>query len=236
MSEFIEHLGKEIKVICSKDHGFGTDAILLSHFANPKKTDKCCDLGTGCGIIPLLFKRDGIKEVYAVEIQEKAIDQLKRSNELSNTNIKIYHEDLRNNTLPKGYFNVVTMNPPYKSAGAGILSETTPDQIARHEVSCTIDDAAKAAASLLNFGGCFYLCHRPERLADVITSMRKQELEPKKIRFVQKRPETAPWLFLIEGKKGAKPHIQVLPPLFIQDENGNESKELIEILGIYREE
>ena len=234
-SEFIESLGSGIKLICSPIHGFGTDAILLANFANPKPSDKCIDLGTGCGIIPFIWYRDGVKDITGVDIQEAAIDQLNRSNELNSSNINAILGDLKSLDLPKGSFNVVTMNPPYKPAGTGILSEATPEQIARHEVACTVKDVCEAAEKLLNFGGKFLMCNRPERLADVICEMRAHGIEPKTLRFVQKQPNTAPWLFLIEGKKGSKPFLQVLPPLIIQDENGKDSDELISIIGQYRD-
>jgi tRNA1(Val) A37 N6-methylase TrmN6 len=240
MAEFIENLGNGISLICSETHGFGTDAILLAGFSKPKRSDRCVDLGTGCGIIPFLWLRDGVEtEIIGVDIQELAIDQFARSKELNNKdNIRGIKADLREieKHLPKGGFDLVTMNPPYKPVGTGIPSETTPDLIARHEVMCTVEDACTAADKLLNFGGRFVMCNRPERLTDVISEMRSHGLEPKRLRFVAKRPDSVPWLFLIEGKKGAKPYIEVLPTLFTYDEDGNESEELLKILGIYREE
>lgn len=87
-----------------------------------------------------------------------------------------------------------------------------------------------AAARLLKFGGRFCLCQRPERLCDVLTLLRQQGLEPKRVRFVQQRPGSAPWLFLCEGKKGAKPFLQVEAPLLIEGEDGF-SEELLKIYG-----
>lgn len=239
MKEFTENLGNGIKVICSETHGFGTDAILLANFAAPKRTDRCVDLGTGCGIIPFIWLRDGVEtEIIGVDIQKEAIDQLNRSNGLNNSDIRAINADLREieKYLPKGQFDLVTMNPPYKPKGTGILSEAAPEQIARHEIACTAKDACAAAEKLLNFGGRFVMCNRPERLADVIAAMRAHNLEPKRIRFVQKQKDTAPWLFLAEGKKGSKPYLEVLPPLLIQNDDGSDSEELVKILGKYREE
>ena len=239
--EFIETLGSGVKLICSPVHGFGTDAILLANFSDLKKRDKACDLGTGCGIIPFLWLRNKFEnELVGVDIQERAIEQFLKSKELNGSpeNINVFHQDLREieQALPLGHFSLVTMNPPYKPVNTGILSDTTPDKIARHEIMCTVTDAAKAASKLLNFGGRFCMCHRPERLVDVICAFREADIEPKRIRFVQKRPDTQPWLFLIEGKKGAKPHITVMPPLIIQDKNGNNSRELNEIIGEYADQ
>ena len=126
------------------------------------------------------------------------------------------------------------MNHPYKPVSTGILSKSEAEQIARHETMCTMDDAAKAASAALNFGGSFAVCHRPERLPDVLEAFRTHCIEPKRIRFVQKRADTSPWLFLLEGRKGGKPFLKVEPPLLIQNEDGSDSEELLRILGEYR--
>lgn len=114
--------------------------------------------------------------------------------------------------------------------GGGILSEWESEKIARHETQCSLADVVAAAARLLKFGGRFCLCQRPERLCDVLTLLRQQGLEPKRVRFVQQRPGSAPWLFLCEGKKGAKPFLQVEAPLLIEGEDGF-SEELLKIYG-----
>lgn len=238
--EFIECLGNNTKVVCSKAHGFGTDAILLGNFAGCKKNDTACDLGTGCGIIPLLWCSNNLgKDITGVDIQPKAISQFSKGIQLSNlqNKAKAINSDLKDlkGKLEFGRFNLVTMNPPYKRANTGILSDLTAEQIARHELMCDIDDICNCATKLLQFGGRFCVCNRPERLCDVMFAMRKANLEPKRIRFVSKNSKSKPWLFLIEGKKGSKPHLTIIPQLNIQDDNGNDSQELIEILGKYRE-
>lgn len=239
--EFEEYLGSGISVICSKPHGFGSDAILLADFAQCKKNDVACDLGTGCGIIPLLWcARVKPKEIVAIDIQQSATEQLERSvnkNRLEDK-IKIINADLKElkGVVPFGIFDLVTMNPPYKPYNNGILSHVTSDQIARHEVMCNIYDVCNTASSLLKFGGRLCLCNRPERLCDVIDAMRKSGIEPKRLRFVSKNHSCAPWLFLIEGKKGSKPFINIMPPLFMQDVDGNDSEELLQIIGEYRED
>lgn len=244
--ERVEVLGGTYSVIISPDHGFGTDAFLLADFASTKAGALCMDLGTGCGIVPMLWKRNGATgELYGLELQEAAFDQFVRGLALSEQsgascgNVHALLGDLRSLDglgLPLGRFDTVTMNPPYKPVGTGILSGTEAEQIARHELACTIDDAAAAAERLLNFGGSFSVCHRPERLADVLEAFRKHSLEPKRLRFVQKRPDTAPWLFLLEGRKGGKPYLNLMPPLCTYGEDGRETEELLHILGEYRDE
>lgn len=234
-----EELSPGVRVCISREHRFGTDAFLLADFARPRRKELACDLGSGCGIIPLLWfreKEEGPRQAWAVEVQPQAAEQLERSVEESGLTGRIIPltADLKDlpDTVPRGSFDLVACNPPYKAAGGGILSETPAERIARHEVLCTIEDVCRAAKRLLRFGGRLCLCQRPERLADVICAMRKAGIEPKALRFVQKRPDTAPWLFLIEGKKGARPFLKVQPPLLIQGEGGFSR----ELLDIYRKE
>ena len=217
----IEKLNDRIHVCVSPEHRFGTDAFLLANFANARKKDLVCDLGTGCGIIPMIMSKENKpKKIYGIDIQPQAIEQFQLSVEHSTLENEVIPKlgDLRHLTdLEFGQFDIVTCNPPYKANNAGILSELTAEQIARHEVLCVIDDVCRAAKKLLKYGGKLCICQRPERLADVITAMKENDIEPKLLRFISKTPEQAPWLFLIEGKKSSKPFMKVMPNLYVYD-------------------
>lgn len=219
-----EKLSETLEICVSEEHGFGTDAFLLANFSEYKAKDIACDLGTGCGIIPMIMERSAPPKInYAVDIQPKAIEQLKISLERSNVdNIIPVCADLKElwENAPLDKCSLVTCNPPYKAAKAGIESELDAHKIARHEILCDINDVCRAASRLLKFGGRLCICNRPERLADVITAMKNNNIEPKRLRFVSKNPSTAPWLFLIEGKKGSKPFMNIMPQLYIWNENG----------------
>lgn len=219
-----EKLTEKIFVCASSDHRFGTDAFLLADFSKYRQKDKVCDLGTGCGIIPLIMQKSRPPQIiYAVDIQESAIEQLKLGIEKSEIeNIVPICADLKNlwNNAPLGQLDLVTCNPPYKALKAGFESEITAQRIARHEIMCNIDDVCKSAEKLLKFGGRLCICNRPERLSDVLFAMKNHNIEPKRLRFVSKNPHEAPWLFLVEGKKGSKPFMQVEKQLYIRSENG----------------
>ncbi len=216
-----EKLTEKIFVCASEEHRFGTDAFLLADFSHYRQKDSVCDLGTGCGIIPLIMQKNRPpKIIYAVDIQPSAIAQLEKGIEKSGiTGIVPICADLKElwENAPVGQLDLVTCNPPYKADNAGMQSELTAQRIARHEVMCTIDDVCRSSERLLRFGGRLCLCNRPERLSDVIYAMKSHNIEPKRIRFVSKNPQTAPWLFLIEGKKGSKPFMQTEPQLYIRD-------------------
>lgn len=236
--EHIEYLNENISVIVSKEHTFGTDALLLASFSSPKRLERAVDLGTGCGVIPFYWLRDGIESTaYAVEIQNKAFSQLERSLRLNRAEnrIKIYRADLRElkGILQFGEFDLVTMNPPYKKVGTGISPSADTGKIARHDAFCTLEDAACAASKLLRYGGRFCVCLRPERLCDAVSAMKKFNIEPKKIRFCAQKSGKAPWLLLIEGRHGGKAGMTVLPELHIEGGFGGYSEEMRNIIGEY---
>lgn len=234
-----EKLNDKIYVCASTDHRFGTDAFLLAHFSEYRQKDKACDLGTGCGIIPLIMQKSRPPQItYAVDIQEGAIEQLKLGMERSETTgIVPVCADLKElwKGAPLGQLDLVTCNPPYKAANAGYESVITAQRIARHEIMCNIYDVCEAASKLLKYGGRLCVCNRPERLSDVMHAMKSNDIEPKRLRFVSKNPDEAPWLFLIEGKKGSKPFMKVEPQLYIRTENGF-SEELQKIYDTGKEQ
>jgi tRNA1(Val) A37 N6-methylase TrmN6 len=234
-----EPLGK-FSINISKDHTFGTDAVLLSDFAAKKvPVLKAVDLGTGCGIIPLLLlKNCAVKSVWGVEIQTPAALVARSNIELNGLEDKfqVLNIDLKevDSQLPKGEFDLVTCNPPYKAAGTGSKNVIEASAIARHEVKCVFADVVLAAKKLLKFGGRLCVCHRPERLADVMCEMRAAGIEPKVFREVVQKPGKKPWLVLVEGKLGGKAGLEILPPLIVEA-NGELSPEMIKIYGDYKE-
>ncbi len=235
--EHIENLGDGVGVVVSKQHTFGTDAMLLANFANPKRNDIACDFGSGCGIIPFLWLRDKkCSLITAVEIQETGCNQMHRSLELNETDkITVMNRDLKSlGDLQAGSFDVVTMNPPYKIQNGGIKNEDDFATIARHETMCNMDDIAKSAARLLRFGGKLCICQRPERVFDVMYAMRSNGIEPKTLRFVSKKGDTQPWLVLIEGKRGAKNGLKVEGNLVAYNDDGTLTDEMLSITEKYR--
>ena len=228
-----ETVGQGLYVCTSPDHKFGTDSFLVSNFSAPRNKDIVCDLGTGCGIIPVLLYRDfNPKQIYAIDIQQSAVDLAKQTVIRSNLQDKIIVQqaNIKNiSSLPLDSFDVVVCNPPYKSLGSGAMSKSSSDKIARHETACTIEDVCFAAKKLLKFSGRLCLCQRAERLADTIFAMRKFNIEPKLIRFCAKNKDSSPWMFLIEGRKGGGRFLKVLPTLSIYDQSGEFSKEVKKI-------
>lgn len=232
-----EYLGSGITAFVSDSHSFGTDAVLLADFSSPSKHSVCCDLGSGCGIIPLLWCKKDTGKITAVELQELAVEQINAAIEYNSLSERLsaVNSDLRElkGSVPFGCFDLVTMNPPYKASGAGIESRSGADKIARHETMCTFSDICAAAKKLLNFGGKLCMCIRPERLCELMLEMHSAGIEPKRLRLVAKCPGKAPWLALIEGRRGGKSGITVEPELFVHGADGGYSEEMKKIYGDY---
>lgn len=239
--ERLEPLGGGFRVIVSDEHKFWTDTVLLAHFSAPKVYETACELGSGCGTIPFIWAREGVpKHVDAVEIQENACSMLSRGIEMNGLSdrIRAVNADLRElrGILELGSYDLVVCNPPYKAPGAGIPSSSESHLLARHETECTLTEIIRAASELLRFSGRLCMCQRPERLTDMLCVMRECGVEPKRLRFVQQRKAKAPKLFLIEGKRGGKPGGLVTEPvLFIEDDKGGFSQEMLDIYGEYKE-
>ena len=228
---------KGLKII-QKRNGFkfGVDAVLLSDFAKIKNKDKIVDLCTGTGIIPfLLIGKYNPNEIVGVEIQQEMVDISNRSAELNDVceKIRFVNIDLKNQNDIKalGRFDVVTVNPPYKLNNSGIINPSDNIAIARHEIACNIDDVINATRILLKDNGRMYMVHRPDRLIDILLTMRKYRIEPKRIRMIHPNPSKAPNIVLIEGQRDGGSFLKWDPPLYVYDNNGKFSDQINKIYG-----
>lgn len=236
-----EKLSADVSVVVTKEHTFGTDAILLADFAKIKRNDKPLDFGTGCGIIPLIWCSKVVteNEIHCLDIQDDAVKQVEKSIDINSLSdrLKVHKMDLREcrQMFSAEAFSVISMNPPYKPLATGIESFSKSDKIARHETMCNLNDIGSSANYLLKYGGRLCICHRPERLSDVICAFRKSGLEPKRIRFVVDKNGEEPFLFLLDCRKGGKPGMRVEPLLVIKKKDGSFTEEMMSVYGEYGE-
>lgn len=222
--------------LIQKQHGFrfGIDAVLLANFANIKRNSRVIDLCTGTGIIPILiYGKNQISEAIGVEIQEDMAEMANRSSQLNEIEdkVKFFCADLKNTDYLKslGRFDVLTVNPPYKLNNAGIVNPSDKLAIARHEVMCNLEDVIKAARTLLKDNGRMYMVHRPERLADIITLMRKYKVEPKRIRMIHPNTKKAPNIVLVEGQRDGGSFLKWEAPLYVYNDDGDYTEEINQI-------
>lgn len=226
-------------VAINEHHRFGTDAVLLENFALSRPAKNICDIGSGCGIIPFLIcKRKKHNKIFALEIQEDAAELIKMSVEKNGIkNIEVVCADAKDKKLVSQFIentslDLVICNPPYYKQNSGAKCPDDARATAREEGSLSVYDAAEAANRMLKFGGRFCICHKSERLCDCIDAMRKNSIEPKRMRMIHANAKGKPWLVLIEGKKGAQPFLEVLPPLMIDSDEGQEElKSIYTVMG-----
>lgn len=231
--EVVDDLQLEGLNLIQKKDGFkfGIDAVLLSDFACIKNKHKVIDLCTGTGIIPFLIHgKYKPQSVYGLEIQDDMVEMAKRSVKLNSLEEKVFflNEDLKNVQFLKKLekFDVVTVNPPYKLNNAGIINLNDKLAIARHEILCNLEDVISASRILLKDNGRLFMIHRPERLADIFTLMRKYKIEPKRVRMIHPKVGKAPNIVLVEGQRDGGAYLKWEAPLYVYDDNGNYTKEI----------
>ena len=227
---------QNLKIIQNtKGFCFGIDSVLLSDFAkNIKNNSTVVDLGTGTGIISILLsKKASIKKIYGVEIQEDVCDMATRSVKLNNLEdkIEIINNNIKNISTILGInmCDAVVTNPPYKKYGTGLLNDKESKIISRHEKECTLEDVIKQSFKILKDKGSFYMVHRPDRLVDIIYLMRKYKIEPKELRIVYSNIKSKAVLLLVKGIKNAGEELKLLKPLYIYNEDGTYTDEILKI-------
>lgn len=236
--ERIDDLQRNGYCIIQKKNGFcfGMDAVLLSGFAQVYQNESAIDLGTGTGIIPILLKiKTEGKHFTGLEIQEKFAEMAARSVRLNGMEdrVEIVKGDIReaSRLFGKASFDVVTSNPPYMDDSHGLKNPDTQKAIARHEVLCTLEDVCREAALLLKPGGRFYMVHRPRRLVEIISVLRRHKLEPKRMKLVHPFVNKEANMVLIEAVRGGRSMMRVEAPVIVYQAPGVYSEEIYTIYG-----
>lgn len=215
---------------------FGMDAVLLSGFARAARGDLALDLGTGTGIIPILMAaKTQAAHLTGLEIQEESADMARRSVALNGLEdkIDIVTGDIREagGIFRSASFDVVTCNPPYMPDRHGLKNPAGPKAIARHELLCTFEDVAAQTARLLRPGGHFFLVHRPFRLSELLVTLSRHGLEPKRVRLVHPFLDREPTMVLVEAARGGKQGMRVERPLILFEQAGVYTGEVREEYG-----
>ena len=213
---------------------FGIDAVILSGFAEVKKGERVIDLCTGTGVIPILLeaKTEG-GHFTGLEIQPESAEMAVRSVLLNNLQDKVTIDqgDVKNTEAlyRASSFDVVTVNPPYMNDGGGLKNGFSPKTIARQEVLCSLEDVISASARLLAPQGRLYMVHRPHRMTDIMVTLRKYRLEPKRLRFVHSFADREPVMVLIEAVSNGRPMVKVMPPLVVYKDDRSYTDEIMKI-------
>ena len=214
-----------------RGYRFSIDAILIAGHAGPRPADTVLDLGTGCGIIPLILAyRSPTIKVYGIEVQPLLAD-LAMSNVKANgldKQIHILCMDMK--ALQPGKIgapiDLVVSNPPYRKAATGRVNPDHQRAVARHEIKVTLPDFIETARRMLRVSGRLVMIYPAERMTDLVVQMRSSGIEPKLTRMIHSGADTEAKLMLMEGKKGGRPGLKIGPPLIIYQKDGSYTDEV----------
>lgn len=211
---------------------FSLDSVMLANFVTINKNiKKILDIGTGNAVIPLILSTKTTSKITGVEIQKESyelayksvkLNNLENQIEIINNDIKEYYKNIETET-----FDVITCNPPFFKLGEqSHLNESIHKQIARHEIALNLEEIIKISKKLLKNKGNLAMVHRPERLIEIITIMKNNNIEPKRICFIHPKEDKEANILLIEGVKNGKPGIKILPPIFSHNNDGSYTKQI----------
>lgn len=211
---------------------FSLDSVLLPNFVTLNKNIKnILDIGCGNAPIPLILSTKTSALITGVEIQKDVYDLAVKSVKINNleNQINIINADINElyNKFETESFDVITCNPPFfKVSEQSNLNKSDYKTIARHEVKLNLDDIFKISKKLLKNNGYIAIVHRPERLLDILESMKKYNIEPKKIQFIYPKTNMESNILLVEGKKNGNKGLKILPPIYTHLENGEYTEQI----------
>lgn len=226
-----------IKIVQNLDwFSFSLDSVLLANFVHVNNKMRIMDFCCGNAPIPLILSTKTNSKITGVEIQKEVFSLAIKSVRLNNKEkqIEIINEDVKNlhNIYETDSFDLITCNPPYfKYKNSSNINNNNTKALARHELSLTLEDVFKTAKKILKNNGKLAMVHRTERLIDIICLMRKYNLEPKRIRFIQPFSNSNSNLVLIEASKNGNAGLKIESNLIVHDENNNYTEEVLEIFN-----
>ena len=211
---------------------FSLDSVLLPNFITINKNVKnILDIGCGNAPIPLILSTKTDANIVGVEIQKDVYDlavesvkynKLENQIQIVNANINDYYKNIE-----PGSIDIITCNPPYfKYKEDSNINESEYKTIARHEIALNLEQLLSISRTLLKTNGVIGIVHRPERLIDIITEMKKNNIEPKRIQLVYPHPDEEANILLIEGRKNGKSGLKILPPLYSHKDDGDYTDEI----------
>lgn len=227
----------KLKIIQTKrGYRFSIDAVLLAHFVKIDGSEKIIDLGTGNGVIPLILAfLYPAARITGLELQEEMVERALRSTDLNRLeqSVKIIQGDVRSvkNVFSPHGFDAAVCNPPYRETASGRINPDPERRIARHEIMGCLMDFLRAGYHLVRRGGRMSLVYPATRMVDLLQAMRVAGVEPKRLRLVHSFAGTVATLVLVEGVKGGRNELKVMPPLVVYTKERQYTAEMRAILG-----
>jgi tRNA1Val (adenine37-N6)-methyltransferase len=229
-------LGGALTVVQPRDgYRFSVDSILLARFATARSRDRVLELGGGCGVISLVIAATARpRETIALEIQPR-MAQLAARNARDNgfPNLHCMCADIRAADIPgvkQASFDLVVCNPPFRARGAGRQSPNRSRRQARGDTGAPLAEFTTAARRYVRNGGRVATIFAAARSAELISTLRANRLEPKRIRFVHPRMELPASSVMIEARANGGIEVTIEPPLALEERAGVYTEEVRALL------
>lgn len=229
-----------MKIVQNENYfNFSLDSVLLPNFVTLKSNiSNIIDFGCGNAPISMILSlktNDNVK-ITGIEIQKEIYNLALESVKINNlqNRVNLINDDIKNitNYFDTDSVDVVVCNPPYfKNKEDSNINDNEIKAIARHEILITLDDIIYKAKVILKNGGNLAIVHRTDRLIDIISIMKKNNIEPKKIRFVYPKENSESNLVLIEGTKNGKTGLKILKPLIVHNSDGSYTNEVMDMFN-----
>lgn len=215
---------------------FSIDSVLLANFVRLNNKMKILDMCTGNAPIPLFLSTKTKSKIIGVEIQKEIYDLAVKSVKINNLDnqINILNKDIKklNNIFETDTFDLITCNPPYfRLEEKSLTNENEIKRKARHEVELCLDDIFKCAKKLLKNNGKIAIVHRTNRLVEIISSMKQNNIEPKRLQFIFPFASSNSNLVLIEGSKNGNPGVIVENDIIVHNDDGSYTENINKIFN-----
>jgi tRNA1Val (adenine37-N6)-methyltransferase len=212
-----------------KGYRFSIDSYLLAAFVDETEGTSVVEIGSGSGVVSILLAGVKNMNMTGVEIQPALAEMSKRSVAMNGLEKKVKISRCDINDYSGGPYDAVVVNPPYRPMGSGRVNPHDEKALARHEIKLTLEQMIACAGRMIDDGGRFYAIYPVWRMPDMICTMRKNNIEPKKIIMIHSHPQSRASLFLVKGIKGSGRELSVEPPLYVY-ESGNEHTAKMKVL------
>lgn len=208
----------------------GHDAVLLAAAADPPQGGHIIELGSGAGVASLCFAaRRSDAQVTGLEYDDAlvalaernaAANGLEQRTHFKTANIAGRFADLH---LVANSFDEVIANPPFYETGQ--VPDIEHEGKARAHIADegTLDSWIKCAAALTRAKGHISFIHRADALAQLLAVMSKR-LGDLRILPICPSPQRAATRVLVRGRRDARAPVTLLPPLVLQNEDGQPSE------------
>jgi len=208
---------------------FSLDAILLAGITRVRPSDRIVDLGTGCGVIPLILAYRKLGEsLLGLELQPELVELARRNIDVNGLQdqVRLLEVDFRevSKSLPAESADLVVSNPPYRRLKTGRINPDRQRAVARHELTGSVVDVFEAASHLLAQGGRLAVIYPAVRLDHLIATALRCAFRPKELTIIYSNALDCARLVHLECRKGGGEELRIAPPFFIYGEDGQYSE------------